>query len=296
MTAVRRSARARRENRQNSTGMGSPLYLLTGVMLGLIAGIILSVIVAPVRLRDSSPDLLTNTDKTIYRLLVAQAYDANPVPQRAIGRIKLLKEDDAAAALKKQAAAMDVTSANLMRQLTNLYVVIGGMNTPPATLPPGPPGNPTDSVQAKLSPTPTQPPPTHTPTITPVPTRTSPPQPTSTLVPPPTEVGAPNLNPFILLSSAPDCTVGKTSGSLRVTVRDANKLLQDNIPVYIAWPTGLDRMVTVNGSAQYKLESGVNYSVRVGEGGDTVNNLSVPGCSDPSAGGFLGDWVLEFGQ
>lgn len=292
------SPRRPRERRsaEHRPSMGSPLYLVTGVMLGLIAGIIFSVLIYPLQFKDISPDLLTRNDKAAYRLMVAQAYDANPVPARAKARIALLGENDPAGQLRLQAAGIDAGNGELMRMLTNLYTVLGGVVTPEVFTPTTEIAEPTDRMQSKATITPTQPTPTMTATETPVPTRTKTPMPTLTPSIVPTDVAAPNLNPFVLRSSEPDCTAGKVSGSLRVTVRNASNTLLNGIAVYIAWPTGLERVVTVNGTATYKLESGVNYSVRVGEGGETINNLSVPGCSDPNIGGYLGDWVMDFGQ
>jgi len=70
----------------------SPLYLLTGLVLGLVLGALLAWLVLPARVTNVSPANLADEYKSQYRLMVAIAYAATGDIGRAEARIALLGE------------------------------------------------------------------------------------------------------------------------------------------------------------------------------------------------------------
>jgi len=88
-----------------------PLYLITGVMLGLLTGLILAGILWPARGADVSPASLEDTYKDQYRLMTALAFAASGDLGRAQARIALLKDGDPVRALTTQAQLALANSA-----------------------------------------------------------------------------------------------------------------------------------------------------------------------------------------
>jgi hypothetical protein len=52
----------------------SPLYLLTGLIIGLLLGLIYAWVINPVIYENSAPASLDEGDKDIYRKTIAQVY------------------------------------------------------------------------------------------------------------------------------------------------------------------------------------------------------------------------------
>lgn len=80
-----------------------PLYLITGLILGLLAGLIVAWILWPPRVVDVSPASLDEADKEQYRLMAAFAFAASGDLGRAGARIALLEDGDPVRALTTQA-------------------------------------------------------------------------------------------------------------------------------------------------------------------------------------------------
>ncbi len=80
-----------------------PWYLLTGLVIGLIIGLVYAWLVNPVDYVDTVPGSLRDDYKDQYRLMIALAYAANNDPVRAAERLKLLDDRDPARALTEQA-------------------------------------------------------------------------------------------------------------------------------------------------------------------------------------------------
>ncbi len=81
-------------------------YLLTGVVLGIILGILFAWIISPVKYVDTAPESLKDEFKDQYRVLIASAYVANGDLVRAKARLALLDEVDIYLVVAEQAQQM----------------------------------------------------------------------------------------------------------------------------------------------------------------------------------------------
>ena len=81
-------------------------YLITGVVLGIILGILFAWVISPVEYVDTAPESLTNEFKDQYRVLIASAYVANGDLVRAKARLGLLGEADIYLVVAEQAQQM----------------------------------------------------------------------------------------------------------------------------------------------------------------------------------------------
>lgn len=81
-------------------------YLLTGVVLGIMLGILFAWVISPVEYVDTAPESLTNEFKDQYRVLIASAYVANGDLVRAKARLELLDEADIYLVVAEQAQQM----------------------------------------------------------------------------------------------------------------------------------------------------------------------------------------------
>jgi hypothetical protein len=81
----------------------SSWYLLTGVILGLILGLVYAWLINPVVYESSTPETLGDADKDFYRGIIAQVYAATGDLERASLRLGLLADPDPAYALGAQA-------------------------------------------------------------------------------------------------------------------------------------------------------------------------------------------------
>lgn len=82
------------------------LYLLTGVVLGIILGILFAWVISPVKYVDTAPESLKDEFKDQYRVLIASAYVANGDLVRAKARLALLDEVDIYLVVAEQAQQM----------------------------------------------------------------------------------------------------------------------------------------------------------------------------------------------
>jgi len=84
----------------------SPWFLLTGLILGLAVGLILSLMVLPVQQQAALPQELSQAAKAEYRSMIARSYAASPDLLRAQSRLELLADPDPVSALSAQAQAL----------------------------------------------------------------------------------------------------------------------------------------------------------------------------------------------
>lgn len=78
-------------------------YLLSGLVLGIAAGLIFTWLLFPVVYEDTSPGTLADDYKEIYRRTIAEVYLVTGDLDRAISRLNLLENDDIVFALGAQA-------------------------------------------------------------------------------------------------------------------------------------------------------------------------------------------------
>lgn len=78
-------------------------YLLTGLLLGIAIGLIISLFLLPARYIDVDPSVLGSKGRDTYRSLVAKAFLAEGNTPRALSRLALLKDENPADELNEQA-------------------------------------------------------------------------------------------------------------------------------------------------------------------------------------------------
>lgn len=288
-------------------------YLLTGLLLGLAAGLVYAWVVQPVEYVDTSPASLRSDFKDQHRALIAAAYAFNGDLVRAEARLKLLGDKDLIRTLSEQAQrslAQDSASSEA-RALGLLAIAIGQGS--------GAPANPAlETPNATTPPTPTNPPPpTFTPTLLPSPTQA----PTDTPLPPspttpgdlplPTDTPTPTRSPsatpggpFVLDSRQPVCD-SKLSQPL-IIIEASNAAGQPVagvlVIVTLVGGSGEERFYTGLkpekglGYADFIPAPGKTYTLRLGEAGELVSNLVALECKDASGDIFWGALVLRFVQ
>jgi len=78
-------------------------YLVTGLIMGLILGMIYARWVNPIIYENTEPSSLNETDKDIYRSTIAQVFAKTGALDRALRRMELLEDEDPFLALGSQA-------------------------------------------------------------------------------------------------------------------------------------------------------------------------------------------------
>ncbi len=296
-----------------------PWYLATGLILGLALGLVYAWVLFPVRFIDNAPSAMREDFKDQYRALIAIAYAANGDIGRAQARLALLGDPDVFRALSAQAQqALSAGGApNEARALSELAAAVRQAPVLPATAYPGPPSSTPDpgaSTQtADLSPSPTleetvgasqtaataaegtvqTPDPTRRPTRTPTPTRT--PLPTRT------PTATPGL-PYVLQDRTQVCDPALPEALLQVVTLDADGNQVPGVELQVTWPAGEENFFTGLkpeigiGYADFDMEPGVDYTLGIPEGGETVEGLSPEECSAESGERYWGGWLVIFEQ
>ena len=314
-----------------------PWYLLTGLIIGAVLGLLYAWIVQPVQYVDTSPASLRQDFKDQYRALIAASYVANGDLVRAEARLELLGDEDIYRAISEQAqrTLAEDGSTSQARALGLLAIALGqdGANqpvpthpvqtrptntivpltsTPTSTLPATPTASFTLEATSAPSSTPeaTGETPSPLPTETPVttqdeqdgtPTETPIPRPTTTLTPTRSPTVTPG-GPFILMKREKLCEQKLSQPLVEV---EAKNILSQPIPgvlVIVTWEQGEDRFFTGLkpekglGYADYSLTPGVVYSIRLGETGQAVTDISAAECHSGTGETFWGAWLLGFVQ
>lgn len=171
-------------------------YLLTGLLIGLVLGILFAWLVAPLEYVDTTPASLRADFKDEYRYLIAASYRTSANLERARARLALLGDPDPAAALGEQAQRLLSGDApiSVVRVVADLAEVL---QNPAATSPQAPGPDPATTEQVVFSSTPT---PGSLALVTLAPTNPTSPfepilDPTETQTLPPTLTETPTLRP-----------------------------------------------------------------------------------------------------
>lgn len=255
---------------------GFPWYILTGLIIGLSLGALISFVLSPVRHINTSPSSLADEYKADYRLIIAQAFTSNQDPVRASQRLALLGDDDALTTLSKQAQLLltngEEASAKalaiLASSLGNLQLVQADPTVQPAQ----------ETVLPEESPTLQRPSESQTTTL---------PDLTQTAL-------------YVLVDSQSICEAGQPA-LLQVEIRSSDGNPAPGVQISIAWDGGLDTFFTGlkpdmgEGYADFQMTPGVLYSLRAGNSA-TVNDLIAPVCTDANGNPFEGGLRLVFGQ
>lgn len=281
-------------------------HLLTGLILGIILGVVFSVYILPVRYIDTEPQTLRFYDRERYRSLVARAYVVEADTSRALARIALLKDGNAATALISQAQNMLASNGD---ELTarGLALLGAAVNQPSLRIT----AIPTVAVTQRPTATAFTATPDVsgvTPTIQPTQVTTA--ELTATRTPAATFTArpTPTLQPtlgalFVLVDQKTVCDPVPAISLIEIEVRDAGgdpipgvkiQLSQLNGGTEIFY-TGLYPEISA-GYANYVLTTGMEYALRVGEAGQLISGLTIPMCETESSGTAPGSIYLLFQQ
>jgi len=297
----------------------SPIYLITGLILGVALGIVYGWIWTPVEAIETSPQELRSDFKDAYRELIARAYQANNDLGRATRRLALLGDDDPARALAVQAQLTlgEDESAESARALGSLAAALQNPGGIPVsvdgsqqTLSPSPLVSPTRGTQSADLTTPTISAPTQsstpeessmaqTPGI-PEPTGSTP-TPTSTPTPSPTPT-ATQGPPFVLVDIPLECNPAIDPPLIQVYIFDGAGNPVPGVAILVSWDGGnTNRFVTGLkpeyglGYADFTMDPSITYSLRLEAGGDPINSITGRLCEDQDEP-YWGSWRLNFVQ
>ncbi len=272
-----------------------PLYLITGIVIGFLVGILFSYVILPVRFTDTQPNTLSASQKEIFRALVARTYLYEGDSGRAFSRLALLNDENIGDQLVAQAQQM-VASGEDDIAARGLALLASAILNPEIQITPLPISQPplltpvVDQTRVVL-PTSTTIPATATPFATYTP------RPTATLK-------ATQGSPFTLVDSVKEvCTPGSASAQLMVYVYDKSGEGVPGVKLEISIPNGGQTYFFTGlypeidqGYADYEMMQGFSYSLRVGNGGEIVSGLSIPQCSGDNGAQYPGNLVLKFKQ
>ncbi len=282
-----------------------PWEWLVALVAGLGLGLLYAWVIAPVRYVNSAPNTLRSDYKDEYRVLIAASYASDHDLERAKSRLALLGDPDSVQALTAQAQRMLASGQpfNVVQQVAMLATDLDSGVTrvyPSSTATAS--SNLETSIQTEpvvssLSETSTAVPETSTsePTVTPMILDTPTPRPTRTPTPTPG-------TPFILLSQDNVCNPNLTDGLLQISVLDNRHHQMPGVGITITWSGGEEQFFTGfkpdigNGYADYIMQPGVSYSIRVAESGTPITNLTAPSCTDSSGQTYTGGLHLTFQQ
>lgn len=268
-----------------------PWYLITGVVLGLALGLLYAWVLQPVEHIDTYPSSMQDEYKNVYRALVASAYVADGDLGRAKARLALLSDDDPVRVLSlqaqkalsqddndRQARALGILAAALgsgsaSTQIAALSPASGGSATPK-------PGSAsTATAGATHSPTPT---------LIPAVTRT----------PTATQSSGFKMREFVLVCE-PELAA---SPLIQVYLFDAANQPVPGVEIIVSWQEGEDRFFSGLkpefglGYADFKMQPGIEYTVRLAGGGDAVPGLTAVDCQGEDGSIWLGTWRVNYIQ
>lgn len=283
-------------------------YLLTGVILGVVLGLLFSWEISPVKYVNAPPSALRSDYKDDYRALVALAYLYSSDLLRAESRLAQLKDDNPIQALTMQAQRAQIEGRPLeeVEALDTLAAAMSAKVTPEGeinTLTPQGAGNPTNTQSTtSLILVPTT-----------IPTATSPATSantnhllvSSTNTPQLTFITTPSPTPgkpFVLRESQMVCNLNQTVPQIQVDIRDAAGQPVPNVEVIVSWEGGEGQFFTGLqpemglGYGDFALSPGVIYSLHLTDEGVPVNDLTVPECTSEDGSQYWGSWHLVFVQ
>jgi hypothetical protein len=275
-----------------------PFYLATGLLLGLGLGIMISVVLFPARLGEGSPSQLSGGDKSTYRGMVAQAFAVDNNLERASARLTLLGEEDqgivlAAEAQRMLAEGKPLADADILARLASALHRLNDAGSPQEAVDTGIPLFTPDPASATQTALPDE-------DAVPIPTETRPPP---VITNQPTPSPAPTLGaPFELKDRLVVCDPDNESGLIEIQVDDQGGNPVSGVKIDISWLDGQEYFFTglirsINpGFADFTMSNGVEYSLRVGEGGEQVRGVSIPECTNADGSKYYGSVYLRFTQ
>ncbi len=298
-----------------------PIYLITGLIIGLALGVIYTWVLTPVETIETQPDDLRTDFKNAYRELIARAFLANNDLDRAEARLVLLGDEDPARALSVQAQLTlgQEDGEQAARALGMLAAALqgtgGGTTVSSGNLTPAPSGDNSNSPSATPDRDDSQASATPAPSLDPTATTTQENQPgateegtpeseTITATVPPTDTPTPTATqgpPFVLVDIVLECNPAIDPPLIQVNVFDGAENPVPGVAVLVSWDSNTDRFVTGLkpeyglGYADFEMDPAVTYSLRLEDGGDPVSSITGRMCEDADEP-YWGSWQFNFVQ
>ncbi len=297
-------------------------FLLSGLLIGLALGLFYSRLMEPVEYYDVSPASLSEADKDQYRSMVALAYDANGDIGRARARVRLLGDAKTVWSLSAQAQRILAENGEpgAARSLAQLASVLGQESgviatptstpaqmavverLPSATPQPDEDGDEatTDEAAEEIEDEQAEQDDDEEGVSTPTPEKD---QPESKPTRQAAQISNPGLGiPFELTERERVCDSQVPEGTIQVIVQDEDGKSMPGVMIAVAWENGENQFYTGlypeidAGYADFQMQPGVLYSLRVGDSGETISELEAKTCEgeDEGAAGLLGGWKLRF--
>jgi hypothetical protein len=278
---------------------------LLALMVGVGIGLLYAWVVSPIRYVDTTPNTLRADFKDSFRAAIAASYSATHNLERAKARLALLGDPNPAEALTAQAQRM-LASGESFDTVQEVAALASDL------------GSGTASVSRSATAAPVTNLPTTAPTMTPSLSATATidletlPAPTETATPTlvfdtptarPSRTSIPTASaPFELLSQDPVCNPNLTDGLMQVSVLDNHRHQMPGVEITISWSGGEESFFTglkpeiADGYADYVMQPGVIYAVRVARSGTPISGLSAPSCPDSTGQTYVGGLKLVFRQ
>jgi hypothetical protein len=267
-------------------------------VIGILLGLIISWVIAPVKYVDTTPASLRTDFKDQFRIQISSAFFATNNLQRAKARLDLLGDPDPIQDLTNQAQNLldigDPTNTaiklaylidalkqnvdvfvDVFNETTSIISTAESSTTPSLTET----KLPTTGTPSKQPEKPTSP--TLRPTNTPSPTPGS---------------------PFILKTNQVICNNPQTTLLLQVEVTNSAGQPIPGAEIVISWSGGEEHFFTGlkpelgDGYADYLMTPDVVYSIQLAKGGAVVSNLTAPPCSSDPSVTVWGSLKLVFQQ
>ena len=307
--------------------IGRSWYLLTGLILGLGAGILIAWVFAPTQYVDTLPVSLRVDYKDEYRYLIASAYSANKDLLRAEARLGVLDEANLLQALEDQVQRMQTNNipVNQIQVLAKLAADVKAHPPISATPTDETPLTATSTLTPDLSPTPTQ---ALTATFTIAPTKTTTSTPAQTETPTPVNTSSPTPEdektatllpkPVVTIAAQPSQTTTMTPGTpiklikktticeitqpglLQINISDNDGKPVPAVELTITWLNGNESFFTGLkpeigfGYADYSMAPNIEYSLSLSDGNTRITGLKTEPCTNSDGKKTDGGIRLEF--
>jgi len=284
-------------------------YLLTGLVLGVAAGLVYSWVISPVRYIDAPPSALRADYKDDYRALVAAAYLYSMDLVRAEDRLAQLKDDESAKTLAMQAQRAlaeghpeeEIYALNtLANALTGSLVPDLEERTPVPEVNLSPVIDKAEissilqNSSRNLTVTTYTLPTLEAPTIENIALNIH-----LTLTAAPSGVSAES---FTLVENRLICNINQLSPLIQVEVLDAEGEPVAGVEVVVTWDgvkdhffTGLQHELGI-GYADFAMSPGVSYSVQLAGEKSVESNLNAAECVTEDGNRNWGSWYLIYKQ
>ena len=278
-------------------------WLLT-VLAGFGLGLFYAWVVSPIRYVDTTPNTLRADFKDAFRTSIAASYATTHDLEHARARLALIGDPDPIQALTAQAQRMlaagepfatvqevaslatDMQNGVASSLVSTSPALVSGQGTPSSTL------SALATVSTQQFPGITSTLESFTPTVI-----------FDTVTPRPTRTPIPTASaPFQLINQEEVCNPNLTDGLLQISILDSHRHQMPGVEITISSDSGEESFFTGlkpeigDGYADYVMQAGAVYSVRVARTGNPVTGLSAPACPDSNGQTYTGGLKLTFQQ